>query len=67
MKITGYLVRFTIVTEVTRNGWAGTGAGETYAHSLLQLNAILRSLNRRMDLRAEVIPIWGPLATPCEA
>lgn len=66
-KPTGYHVRFTIVNDIRENGWAGTGAGETYAHSLQQLNTVLRALNRRMDLRAEVIPIWGPLATPNEA
>ena len=61
---TGYLVRFTIVSDIRENGWAGTGAGEAYAYSPKHLNAILRGLNQRMDLRAEVIPIWGPLATP---
>lgn len=65
-KPTGYHVKFTIVTDFRENGWLGTGAGETYAHSLPQLNSVLRSLNRRMDLRAEVITIWGPLATPID-
>lgn len=66
-KPTGYHVKFWFAQEREDGSWSGTGAGETYAHSLLQLNRIMGVLNRRMDLRAEVIPIWGPLATPCEA
>lgn len=63
-KPTGYLVRFTIVSEVKENSWRGTGAGDEIAFSLRHLSSILKRLNRRDDMRAEVIPIWGPLAQP---
>lgn len=65
-KPTGYMVRFHTVTEVcvspngTISSW-GTGHGEQLALSLRQVNSMLKSLKRRMDLRAEVIPLWGPI------
>jgi hypothetical protein len=67
-KPTGYHIKFTIVgpNDYRENGHFATGAGEAYAHSLSQLNKVMKLLTTRMDLRAEVITIWGPLATPRE-
>ncbi len=63
-KPTGYHVKFWFAQERGDGTWCGTGAGETYAHSLRELTRVIGLLNRRADLRAEVIPIWGPLAVP---
>lgn len=64
----GYLISFTIVTEFRNGpglitGWSGTGAGEETAFSLRHASSILRRLHKRLDLRAEVIPIWGPVTS----
>lgn len=63
-KPTGYLVKFWIVTQSSETSSWGSGAGEEIAFSLRQLTSILRRLNRRHDMQANVIPIWGPLTSP---
>ena len=65
-KPTGYLVKFWHGIQYYPNGTMGkTGCGETVAHSEQQLSKILKRLHTKMDMEAEVVPIWGPIATPC--
>gem|GEM_PF-6441290 len=64
---TGYHVKFYFAQDREDGGWSGSGAGDAYAHSVMHLNRLMGLLNRDMSLRAEVIPIWGPLAEPFAA
>lgn len=65
-KPTGYVVHFHRVTEVIvssdgiTSSW-GTAYADQVAMSLRQVNSILRQLGKRMDMRAEVVPLWGPI------